>query len=69
MFTATGTMRARWFHASQVRLGTQPIGSQIILVADGDPDPGFEFDGLLGLAKTGFQKIWFDFENGLFGWT
>jgi predicted aspartyl protease len=69
MFTATGTMRARWFHASQVLLGTQSIGSQRVLVADANPDPGYEFDGLLGLAKTGFQKIWFDFENGLFGWT
>jgi len=62
-------MRARWFHASQVRLGTQSIGSQMILVADADPDQEYEFDGLLGLAKTGFEKIWFDFENGLFGWT
>src|SRR2546429_5217085 len=26
--------------------------SQIMLVADGDPDPRYEFDGLLGLAKT-----------------
>jgi predicted aspartyl protease len=69
MFTATGTMRAKWFHASQVRLGMQSIGSQMILVADGDAGPEYEFDGLLGLAKTGFQKIWFDFENGLFGWT
>jgi predicted aspartyl protease len=69
MFTANGTMRARWFYASHVRLGTQSIGSQMILIADGDLDPGYEFDGLLGLAKTGFQKIWFDFENGLFGWT
>jgi len=69
MFTANGTMRAGWFYASHVRLGTQSIGSQMILVADGDLDPGYEFDGLLGLARTGFQKIWFDFENGLFGWT
>jgi predicted aspartyl protease len=69
MFTATGTMHARWFQISQVRLGTQSIGSQVILVADGDPDPGYEFDGLLGLAKTGFQKIWFDFAHGLFGWS
>jgi aspartyl protease len=69
MYTATGPMRARWFHASQVRLGTHNIGSQMILVADGDPDPGYEFDGLLGLTNIGFQKVWLDFEHGLFGWT
>lgn len=68
MFTAAGTMRAKWFRASEVSLGTQSIGPQIILVADGDPDPRYEFHGLLGLAKTGFQKVWLDFERGLFGW-
>lgn len=68
MFTAAGTMRAEWFRASEVSLGTQSIGPQIMLVADGDPDPKYEFDGLLGLAKTGFQKVWLDFEHGLFGW-
>jgi predicted aspartyl protease len=68
MFTAAGAMRAEWFRASEVWLGTQSIGPQIMLVADGDPDPGYEFDGLLGFAKTGFQKVWLDFEHGLFGW-
>jgi len=68
MFTAAGAMRAEWFRASEVWLGTHSIGPQIVLVADGDPDPRYEFDGLLGLAKTGFQKVWLDFEHGLFGW-
>jgi len=68
IFTATGTMYAAWFRASDVSLGTQSIGSQIMLVADGDPDPRYEFDGLLGLAKTGFQRVWLDFENGLLRW-
>src|SRR5207245_11604141 len=35
IFTATGTMYAAWFRASDVSLGTQSIGSQIMLVADG----------------------------------
>jgi hypothetical protein len=68
IFTATGTMPASWYRASQMLLGAQNIGSQIMLVADGDPDPRYEFEGLLGLAKTGFQKVWLDFEKGLFGW-
>lgn len=68
IFTATGTMHAAWFRASDVSLGTRSIGSQIMLVADGDPDPRYEFDGLLGLAKTGFQRVWLDFENGLLRW-
>lgn len=68
MFTAAGNMRAEWFRASEVSLGTQSIGAQIMLVADSDPNPRYEFDGLLGFAKTGFQKVWLDFEHGLFGW-
>jgi predicted aspartyl protease len=68
IFTATGTMRAAWYRAPDVSLGTQSIGPQTMLVADGDPDPRYKFDGLLGLAKTGFPKVWLDFENGVFGW-
>jgi predicted aspartyl protease len=68
MLTATGSMHAEWFRAPNVWLGTHSIGPQIMLVADGDPDPRYQFDGLLGLAKTGLQKVCLDFEKGMFGW-
>jgi predicted aspartyl protease len=66
--TAAGPMPARWFRASEVLLGEESLGSQTMLIADVDPDPRYDFDGLLGFAKLGFRKVWFDFENGLFGW-
>ena len=68
MFTAIGSMHAERFRARDVRLGTHNIGPQTVLVADRNPDPNFEFDGLLGLGKAEFQRIGFDFENGLLGW-
>jgi hypothetical protein len=39
-----------------------------MLIADVDPDPRPDFDGLLGFRTLGFGKVWWDFENGLFGW-
>jgi hypothetical protein len=68
MVTAIGSMHAERFSARDVRLGTHGIGLHTVLVADRDPGPSYEFDGLLGLAKTEFQRIGFDFENGLLGW-
>jgi predicted aspartyl protease len=66
--TAAGAMPARWFRASDVSLGKENLGPQIMLTADVDPDPRYDFDGLLGFRKLGFRKVWLDFENGLFGW-
>jgi predicted aspartyl protease len=66
--TAAGAMNAGWFRASEVVLGNEKLAQQIIIIADVDPDPRYDFDGLLGLAKLGFRKVWFDFDNGLFGW-
>lgn len=61
-------MHARWFRASEVSLGEDNLGPQNMVIADVDPDPYYDFDGLLGFTKLGFQKVWFDFDNGLFGW-
>ena len=66
--TAAGSMRTAWFHASRVSLGKENLGPQIMLVANVDPDPRYEFDGLLGFTKMGIRKVWFDFENGMLGW-
>lgn len=66
--TAAGMMRTAWFRASQVSLGKENLGPQIMLIADVDPDPRYEFDGLLGFTRMGFRKVWLDFQNGLFGW-
>lgn len=66
--TAAGRMHTQWCRASDVSLGKESLGPQIILIADVDPDPRYEFDGLLGFRSLGFQKVWLDFEKGLFGW-
>jgi len=66
--TSAGAISTRWCRASDVSLGRQSLGPQIMLIADVDPDPRYEFDGLLGFNTLGFQKVWLDFENGLFGW-
>jgi hypothetical protein len=44
------------------------MGPQIMLIADADSGLNDEFDGLLGLAQTGFHRVWLDFENGSFAW-
>ena len=66
--TAAGKISTRWCRASDVSLGRESLGPQLMLIADADPDPRYEFDGLLGFRTLGFQKVWLDFENGLFGW-
>jgi len=66
--TSAGAISTRWCRASEVSLGSQSLGPQLILIADADPDPRYDFDGLLGFVKLGFRKVWFDFETGLFGW-
>jgi predicted aspartyl protease len=66
--TAAGRMHTQWCRASDVSLGKESLGPQIMLIADVDPDPRYEFDGLLGFRSLGSRKVWLDFENGLFGW-
>ena len=66
--TAVGSMLAVSYRASEVFLGKESLGSQTVLVADGDPDPRYHFDGLLGFAKIGFRRVWFDFDNGVLAW-
>ena len=66
--TAAGAMRAAWSHASRVTLGDANLGPKDILIADVMPDRRYEFDGLLGFAQLGFQKVGFDFQNGILAW-
>ena len=66
--TAAGAMRTAWVRASKLSLGKENLGPQIMLIADVESVPRYEFDGLLGFTKTGFRKVWLDFDNGLFGW-
>ena len=66
--TAAGSMRTAWFHASQVSLGETNLGPKDILIADVIPDARYEFDGLLGFAQLGFQKVWFNFQDGTLAW-
>lgn len=66
--TAAGPMPAQWFRASEVSLGKENLGPQLIVIGDLDPDPRYDFDGLLGFRNLGFRRVWFDFENGLFRW-
>lgn len=68
LLNPAGKISTRWCRASDVSLGRQSLGPQLMLIADVDPDPRYEFDGLLGFRTPGFQKVWLDFENGLFGW-
>ena len=66
--TAAGSLHARWFRASDVSLGEENLGPQNVVIADVDPDPRFDFDGLLGFTKLGFRKVRFDFDHNLLGW-
>lgn len=65
---AAGMLPTRWCRVSEVSLGKENLAPQIVLIADVDPDSGYDFDGLLGFRNLGFRKVWFDFETGLFGW-
>jgi len=68
MSTAAGAMHAGWFRASKMVLGKEKLGPLTMIVADVDPDPRYDFDGLLGFARLGFRKVWFDFDHNLLGW-
>ncbi len=67
MVTSTGTVSAHWFRASHVALGEVSLQEQLLLVAD-TADFNGQIDGLLGLAQTGFQKVWFDFAERMMAW-
>jgi len=62
-----GMTHVGWFRVG-VSLGKDSLGARNVAIADMDSDPQYDFDGLLGFASMGFQKVSFDFENGLFGW-
>ena len=66
--TAAGSMPTERFHASRVQVGDANLGPKDILIADVIPDPRYGFDGLLGFAQVGFQKVWFDFQHGMLAW-
>jgi len=68
VFGAAGTVDAAWFRAPEMSLGDNNMGSQILLIADADSGLDDEFDGVLGLAQTGFHRVWLDFENGTLAW-
>jgi hypothetical protein len=68
IFTAAGVMRTAWVRTSQSRQAMRTWGPQIMLIADGEPDPSYQFDRLLGFTKIGFRRVWLDFINGLLGW-
>jgi len=61
-------VRAAWFRASHISIGNKKIKKQLLLVADDTPDFRGQIDGLLGLAQSGFQKVWLDFEAGTMAW-
>ena len=66
--SAAGTMRSRWFLASSVKLGKENLGQRSVVIADLDRTSRDDFDGLLGFVNMGFHQVFFDFENGRFGW-
>jgi predicted aspartyl protease len=63
--TASGPMKAAWYQASEVSIGSESLGPRILLLADVVPDSRCKFDGLLGFVKIGFRKVWFDSDDGL----
>jgi hypothetical protein len=66
--TASGAgTHVRWLSA-EVSLEKGNVGARNVAIADVDADPQDDFDGLFRLATMGFRKVFFDFENGLFGW-
>jgi hypothetical protein len=62
-----GMTRVQWLRAD-VLLGKDNLGARNLAIADIGSGPQNDFDGLLGFAKMGFRRVFFDFENGLFGW-
>lgn len=65
--SAGGATRLGWLRAA-VSIGNDSLGTHMIAIADQDPGPGYDFDGLLGFAKMGFHRVSFDFAKGMFGW-
>jgi len=66
--TIAGLQPSQSFLASSVSLGNQNLGPQTVVIADSDGPRGTDWDGLLGFASVGFQKVSFDFENETLGW-
>jgi predicted aspartyl protease len=65
--TSSGTVPATWFRAAHVSVGNGKLKEQMVLVAE-DPDLAGQIDGLLGLAQTGFQKVWLNFKDNTMAW-
>jgi len=66
--TGVGTLHPRWFVATKLTLGGQQLGGHAVLIANSEQAPANDYDGLLGLAMTGFHTVSFDFENKLLWW-
>jgi hypothetical protein len=62
-----GKTRVSWFRAP-VSLGKDDLGMRDVAVAAADSDLQDAFDGVMGFARMGFRKVFFDFERGMFGW-
>ena len=64
--TVAGIPRAKFFRTF-VALG-EDRREQTVTIADVEPGPETDFDGLLGFVAMGFQRVSFDFERGTIGW-
>jgi len=64
--TVAGTPPARFFR-TLVELG-EDRREQTVTIAEVDPLPETDFDGLLGFTAMGFRRVSFDFEHGTLGW-
>jgi hypothetical protein len=62
-----GKAHVGWL-STEVSLGNRNLGARNVAIAELDSDPQDGFDGLFGLATMGFCEVFFDLENGLFGW-
>ena len=65
MSTPGGSVQFSWVRTN-VSIGTRDLGAHEVAIAETDADP--DFDGLLGFAGVGFQRVSFDFEKRLFSW-
>jgi hypothetical protein len=64
----SGTFQRRRVRIPEVYLGKVNIGSQIAFIVDDQKDEGDNFDGVLGVRRPQFWKIFFDFEHRKFCW-
>jgi hypothetical protein len=64
--TVAGTPQAKFFRGL-VTLG-EDSREQTVTIAEVDLGLDNDFDGLLGFAAMGFQRVSFDFERGTLGW-